>query len=163
MTDFSLRSNYSNSLFKTQNERLWNNKIRCHHKEYILHITALNTLLIKCDWVYGNIFKSFTKFLQEVCRFHVALTPTCCFLFYLSFTTGRCYTCLIKVLEYTLYLMFYEYKACIIHPPIAKEICFWVYLRGNNVHNGTTPSLQQQVDIKNTCGFYSWMASTIYL
>lgn len=80
-----------------------------------------------------NCFKSFTKSLQEAHRLHAVLAPsTCCVLFYLSFAIRkRFYICLIKVLEDTLYLMFYEYKACIIHPPAAKKACFWVYLCGN--------------------------------
>lgn len=80
-----------------------------------------------------NCFKSFTKSLQEAHRLHAVFAPsTCCVLFYLSLAIRkRFYICLIKVLEDTLYLMFYEYKACIIHPPAAKKACFWVYLCGN--------------------------------
>lgn len=107
--------------------------------------------------------KSCTKFLQEACRLYVVLAPyTYCFLFYLSFTTRRCYICLIKVLEDTLYLMFYDYKACITQPPIAKEACFWVYRCGNNLNNGTTPTPQQQVDITPVAFTLEWFLQSIY-
>lgn len=123
MPDSSVRSNYSNSLFKTHNQSLWNNKFRWHHKQYRFHGTALNTLLIKCDWIYGNIFKSFTNSsgnLQIPCSPH-----SCCFLFHLSFTTRRrCYICLMKVLEDSLYLMFYALCSLPLQRRLASEfIC----------------------------------------
>lgn len=86
--------------------------------------------LIKYVWVYGLFFKPIIKFLEQVCRSHINLTPSTCF-FYSSFARKDA---TFKVPEDTFYLinaLQVQNMHYILHPYTESEACFQVYLCGN--------------------------------